>query len=293
MINNNAECRYGKRFCYDSRHRKSKVLDTKKILITILLTFLLTALLAPVAIAADLDLVTDITGTLTDAQKERLNQRAERISEQYRCEVAIVVIDAMDDRAGAFAWAQQIYQDYNFGYGSDRSGVLLFLSLAERDYSLIAFGFGNTAFTDYGKDVMLDNYILPLLGNNRYYDAFSAYLDKAEEFLAMARDGTPFDIHTDPAAQRTSNMIKIAVVIIVPLIIAFIICSVWKNQMKTARVATTACDYIPPGGFQLTGYADTFLYRTVTRTRVKIQSSSSSGGTTTNRSGFSGRGGKF
>ena len=263
----------------------------KKFLIMVLLAFLLTVLLPTVALAADLDLVTDITGTLTGAQKERLNQRAERISEQYGCEVAIVVIDAMDDRSGAFAWAQHIYQEYNFGYGSERSGVLLFLSLAERDYALIAFGFGNTAFTDHGKDVMLDNYILPLLGNDRYYDAFSAYLDKAEEFLAMARDGTPFDIGTDPAAQRTSNLIKIAVVIIVPLIIALIICSVWKSKMKTARVATTACDYIPPGGFQLTGYADTFLYQT--RTRVKIQSSSSSGGTTTNSSGFSGRSGKF
>jgi len=291
MINNNAECRNRKRSFYFLYHRKSMVIAMKKSLIIILLAFLLTALLSPIAIAADLDLVTDITGTLTDAQKERLNQRAERISEQYRCEVAIVVIDAMDDRAGAYAWAQSIYQEYNFGYGPERSGILLFLSLAERDYYMIAFGFGNTAFTDYGKNVMLDNYILPLLGNNRYYDAFSAYLDKAEEFLAMARDGTPFDRHTDPAAQRTTNLIKIAVVILVPLIIAFLICSIWKSQMKTARIAATACDYIPPGGFQLTGYADTFLYRTVTRT--KIQKSSSSGGTTINRSGFSGRGGKF
>jgi len=263
----------------------------KKSLITILLAFLLTSLLATVAIAADIDLVTDITGTLTDAQKERLNQRADRISELYRCEVAIVVIDEMTDNDGAFEWAMYIYDEYNFGYGSDRSGVLLFLSLAERDYYLIAYGFGNTAFTDYGKDVMLDNHILPLLKDNKYYEAFSVYLDKAEEFLAMARDGTPFDRGTDPEAQRTSNLMKIAVVIFVPLIIAFIICSVWKSQMKTAKIATTACNYIPPGGFQLTGYADTFLYQT--RTRVKIESSSSSGGTSVNSRGFSGRGGKF
>jgi len=291
MINNNAECRNRKRFLLRMVPQKCGVINMKKVLTTILLAFLLTALLAPVAIAADLDLVTDITGTLTESQKERLNERAERISEQYRCEVAIVVIDAMDDRAGAYAWAQHIYQEYNFGYGPEKSGILLFLSLAERDYYMIAFGYGNTAFTDYGKDVMLDNYILPLLGNNRYYEAFSAYFDKAEEFLAMARNGTPFDRHTDPAAQRESNLIKIAVVIIVPLIIAFIICSVWKSQMKSARIATTACNYIPPGGFQLTGHADTFLYQT--RTRVKIQSSSSSGGTSVNSRGFSGRGGKF
>jgi len=263
----------------------------KKLWITLLLTLLLTAAFTVVALAADIDLVTDITGTLTESQVNQLNERAERISEQYRCEVAIIVIDAMDDNDGAFAWAQYIYNEYNFGYGSERSGVLLFLSLAERDYSLIAFGFGNTAFTDYGKDVMLDSHILPLLRNDRYFEAFSAYLDKAEEFLAMARDGRPFDRNTDPEEQQSSVLIELAVVVFVPLIIAFAICSLWKSQMKTARIATTACNYIPPGGFQLTGYADTFLYQTVTRT--KIQSSSSSGGTTTNSSGFSGRSGKF
>jgi uncharacterized protein len=260
-------------------------------LTTILLAFLLTAALATVAIAVGEDLVTDLTGTLSDSQIERLNQRAERISEQYRCDVAIVVIDAMTDNYGAYEWAMYIYDEFNFGYGSERSGVLLFLSLTERDYYLIAFGFGNTAFTDYGKDVMINNYIRPLLRDDMYYDAFSAYLDKAEEYLAMARDGTPFDRGTDPAAQQSNILFKVAVVILVPLIIAFIICSVWKSQMKSARIATTACNYIPPGGFHLTGSADTFLYQT--RTRVKIQSSSSSGGTSVNSRGFSGRGGKF
>ena len=263
----------------------------KKLFIAILLAFLLTALLTTVVAAADIDLVTDITGTLTDTQIERLNQRADRISEKFMCDVAIVVIDRMTDNDGAFEWAMHIYDEFNFGYGRERSGVLLFLSLAERDYYLIAFGYGNTAFTDYGKDVMLDKYILPLLGNNKYYDAFTAYLDKAEEFLEMARDGTPFDRNTDPDAQLTDILIKVAVVIFVPLIIAFFICSAWKSQMKSARVATTACNYIPPGGFRLTGSVDTFLYQT--KTRVKIQSSSSSGGTSTNSRGFSGRGGKF
>jgi len=273
----------------------------KKLFITVLLTILLAALPSVIVSAADIDLVTDITGTLTDTQKEQLNQRADRISEQFRCEVAIVVIDGMADNDGAFEWAMYLYDELNFGYGPDRSGVLLFLSLAERDYSLIAFGFGNTAFTDYGKAVMLDSYILPLLGDNRYYDAFSVYLDKAEEFLAMARDGTPFDRHTDENAnihtgseeQHTSIMFELAVVILVPVIIAFIVCSVWKSQMKTARIATTACNYIPPGGFQLTGSADTFLYQTITRTKIQSSSSSGGGGTTTNSRGFSGRSGKF
>jgi len=263
----------------------------KRFLITLLLLLSMTLSLTSVASAADLFMVTDTTGTLTDSQWERLNTRAESITEKYRCDVAIIMIDEMTDNDGPFEWAQYLYNHYNFGYGSDRSGVLLFISLKERDYSLIARGFGNTAFTDYGKDVMLDNHILPLLGENKLYEAFSAYLDKAEEFLALARDGTPFDRGTDPNREGLPFLIKLAIIILIPLIIAFSICSMWESKMKTARMAKTACNYIPPGGFQLTAQADMFLYRT--RTRTKIQSSSSSGGTTVNSGGFSGRSGKF
>jgi len=264
----------------------------KKTLITLSLVLALFIGLTSAVYAADLDMVTDITGTLSESQVAQLNERAVSISQQYQCDVAIIVIDAMTDSDGAFAWAQYLYNQYNFGYGQDRSGILLFLSMAERDYAMVAYGFGNTAFTDHGKDVMLDRYILPLLRDNRFFDAFSAYLDKSEEFLRLARDGSPFDVGTDPDAQSSSILIKLAVTILLPLMIAFGICTMWKSQMKTARMAVSACNYIPPGGFVLTGQADTFLYRTVTR--VKMQSnSSSSGGTTIGGSGFSGRSGKF
>jgi len=263
----------------------------KKLSITLLLVFSLSLVSVFVASAADVSLVTDITGILTDNQREQLNTRAETISEQYRCDVAIMIIDEIPDNDSAYNWARSLYEYYNFGYGSERSGILLFLSLAERDYALVAFGYGHTAFTDYGKDVMLDRHILPLLGNDKYYEALSVYLDKAEEFLAMARDGTPFERGTDPNREGMSLLLKLAIIIIVPLVIAFALCSMWGGQMKTARVAKTACNYIPQGGFQLTGQLDMFLYRTTTRT--KIESSSSSGGTSVDSRGFSGRSGKF
>jgi len=266
----------------------------KKILTSLLLIIFLTTVLSAVAFAANIDFVTDFTGSLTENQKGRLNERAERISAQYRCDVAIIIVNNMEGYSNAELYAEDFFTWNSFGYGSDSSGVMLLLSLEERnggrDFALIAKGFGNTAFTDYGKEV-IERQILPHLRGNRFNEAFTIFLDKAEEFLSMARDGTPFDRHTDPNAEGTSILIKLAVVIFIPLIVAFLICSVWKSQMKTARVAATACNYIPPGGFQLTGSADTFLYRTVTRT--KIQQKSSSGGTTVNSRGFSGRSGKF
>jgi len=80
------------------------------------------------------------------------------------------------------------------------------------------------------------------------------------------------------AATDDNLMFNIAIVILVPLLIAFIVCSVFKGQMKTARIAKTASNYIPPGGFNLTKQEDTFLYQTRTRVKVNTPPPPSSGG---------------
>lgn len=241
------------------------------------------------ALAADLDLVTDEAYLLTDEEYYELNDLAYEISQEYGCEVAIVTIDDMGDD-DAYDYAKWIYNEYNYGYGSDRSCLLFFLSMAERDYALVAYGYGNTAFTDHGKDVLLDTHVLPLLAKDQYYEAFTAYLNTSAEYLQMARDGSPFDVNTDPANARTTFLIKLAVTILLPLLIAGLLCLMWKNQMKTAKQAAAADNYIPAGGFQLTGQEDLFLYRTETRRTIEKKSS---GGTTTDRDGASGRSGKF
>ena len=163
----------------------------KKILTFLLLVLSLSLFLAPAALAADLNLVADGADLLTYDEWDTLNKRAEEISEKHQCDVAVVIIDEMSDDDGAYDWAKYIYEEYHFGYGSSKSGLLLFLSMADRDYALIAYGYGNTAFTDHGKDVLLDDFVLPLLGNNNYYQAFGVYLNKADEYLTMARAGTP------------------------------------------------------------------------------------------------------
>ncbi|WP_369282903.1 TPM domain-containing protein [Oscillibacter sp. GMB15532] len=301
----------------------------KKTGLRLLLVLALTFALSLPAMAAELDAVTDAAGLLTETEREELNNRAEALAEQYQCGVYIVTLEDMEDMGGgsdAYDLATAVYTEYDLGYGEEKSGLLLLLSMAERDYALIAYGYGNAAFTDYGKDVLLDEDVLPLLGEDAYYEGFSAYLDTAGEYLSLARDGKPFDVEPTPNYNETEGRsetgnqpqtdysykktlspkydegefaIRLGAVILVPLLLAGGICLYWKRQMNTAVSARTADRYIPSDGFHLTGQQDTFLYRTETRRRIENDSAKGhsggghSGGTSVRSGGFSGRSGKF
>jgi len=251
-----------------------------------------------------LSFVEDKAALMLREEREELEARAAGIAGKYQCEVYIVTVDDMYDYdydyhydyEDAFVFNMTLKTQFHLGSDTGGSCVILCLSMEERDYWLEAYGPAMWDFTDYGIDRMLDNHVLPKLGEDKWYEAFSAYLDKAEQYLRMARDGTPFDHDTDPAILMRTFLLKLAVVILLPMLIASIICSVWKKQMKTAVIAKTADNYIPQGGFNLTGKTDMFLYRTTTRHKIETSSSSSSSGSSSSSSSHGssrGRGGKF
>ena len=283
--------------------------NIKKIFIITTIIILLAAIATPAVFAAELDYVTDDTDEsfLTETQWKTLNDKARNISEQYKCGVYIVIVDDMFDYAfdeydeefndnapDAERFAYWVYRKYDLGYGENKNCVLFCLSTADRDYDFRVWGNdAKAAFTFYGIDTMLDRHLLPLLGDDEYYKAFTKYLDKSEEYLQMASEGKPFDKDNDHEYDGIYFIIKLAVVILLPLIIAGIVCSGWKSKMKTAKTARTADNYIPENGFKLTSKEDKFLYRTTTRTKIERESSSSGGGSSSGRGGSSGRSGKY
>ncbi|MDL2214253.1 TPM domain-containing protein [Clostridia bacterium OttesenSCG-928-O13] len=265
----------------------------KKMIAAFIAMLSLALLLALPASAAEFELVADWVGVLSDDEYWELNDMAQEISEQYQCEISVLVIDDMGED-DAYEFARYVFEEYDYGYGKDKSGLMLFISMAERDCALVAHGYGNTAFTDYGKDVLLDRVLLPLLAKDNYYAAFLAYLNKATEYLEMAKNGAPFDVGTDEVYQqevaKSGFWGKLVIVILVPLAIAGLVCFVFLRQMKTAVPQRAADHYIPDGGFELTHSSDVFLFRTETRTTIEEKKS---GGTTTDRGGYSGTKSKF
>jgi len=236
--------------------------------------------------------VTDDAGLLTAEEKAQLESRASEISQSMECAVYIVSVqDYTAFTSGSVRdCAERIYSEYELGWGDSKDGVMLLLSMRERDYSLIAYGtFGNAAFTDYGKDVLAEEF-LDDFGNDDWFDGFYDYVEYSGKMMEMARQGTPLDVNVYSGTQESDASAKLLMIIFPPCVIALLVCLVFLAQMKTAKKKHSAGDYVVPGSANLYARHDIFIHRTETR---QIIQQPKSGGTTINSRGFSGKSGKF
>lgn len=240
--------------------------------------------------AADDRFVYDEADFLIDEEILLLESTAQDIALTYSCGVYIVTTWDYSGYGSTVRSAAENYFTANgLGIGSDRNGVMLFLSMADRDYALIAHGdLANAAFTDYGKDILSGEF----LDNFAYDDwigGFQDYLYGCRDFLNAAISGEPVDVE----GGSDSVGMTVLMLLVVPAAIAGVACGVMAASMKTARAKTQADDYRK--GVNITGQRDQFITRTVVRQKIESSSSSSSsrGGTRVNSGGFSGKSGKF
>ena len=266
----------------------------KRILALALCLLLACVLTVPAFAEAQLSYVTDSAGLLSPGEVDALELQARQLSEQYHCGLYIVTVpDYKDIHSGsAYECAKAIYQSYDLGMGSEKAGILLLLSMAERDYALAAYGMPtHTAFTDYGKDLLSDEF-LPFFRENDWNGGFARYLSFSSYLLEEAAKGTPVDVgtHEEPLGFFGAMILALPA----SCVIALIVCLIFCVQMKTARRQTSAGNYVVQDSFRLSRQQDIFLRRSRRTERIVRESSSSSGGgTTIDRSGFSGKSGKF
>ena len=182
----------------------------KRRIITILLALCLLVALAIPAMAAGgnnakMDYVTDIAGVLSDGEKTALNSKSAELAEKYECGVYLLIVEdyteLTSNLGGIRDCAEGFYTANKLGWGADRNGVLLMLSMDGRDYALIAHGsLGNTVFSDAGKDI-LANAFLDNFKNDDWYGGCSDYLTQSGAMLGRAQNGGA----PEPAGSNTNT----------------------------------------------------------------------------------------
>ncbi|MBP7177150.1 MAG: TPM domain-containing protein [Thermoclostridium sp.] len=278
--------------------------------VTVMLAALLTAILLPTAAMAaeglnDLARVPagerlpryiDDIGLLTSEQAAMLTAKLDEISERNQFDTVVAVVPMLDYRE-ARLYAADFFEQNGFGYGSDIDGAILLLAMEDRDFGFASFGYGLNVFTSYGQDY-LDTRFLPYLKEDRYYEAFMAYADAVDDFIAKAASGAPYDegnIPKDPDEVRRYRFIGGAIALALALIIAFAVTGAWRGQLISVRKENLAHVYFREGSMVLTDQRDIFLHRHVQKVRRESSSSGGGGGSFRSSSGRSatGHSGKF
>lgn len=279
-------------------------------LLPLLLTLLLLVTLPLAVFAAEDDsdaklrYMTDAANLLTSDQDAALEARAQEISQEYSFSVYLIVVDDYTTYSKASSIEDaciDIYDSYELGWGPDKAGATLMLSMAERDFNLdFNSDRADAIFTEAGRDYIEDR-ILPYFRDNDYYGGFNEYLNCCEEYLEAARNGTPIGeglaSRNDQAEEESSLLVTIVFFCLPGLFAAAVTAVVLIVPMHSAGTKNQADDYVVPGSMRLTRQSDHFLRRTVTRTPRQTEKSSSGGSgsvsTSYSSGSHSGRSGKF
>lgn len=237
----------------------------------------------------------DMADLLSDSEEKELQNQLDEISERQKVDVVVVTVDSLGSKS-PMDYADDFY-DYNgYGFGNKKDGILLLLSMEERDWHITTTGFGITAITDAGLDYISDEFV-SYLSDGEYADGFKVYAELCDEFITQAKTGKPYDVNNMPK-EPFKLFPKIIIALGIGFAVAFVVTMMMKGQLKSVRRQAAADSYVKQGSMVITDSRDLYLYRNVTRTaRPKDSSSSGGGGSSTHSSSsgssHGGGGGKF
>ena len=232
----------------------------------------------------------DEEGLLTSEQASVLTAKLDEISERQRFDVVVVVVYELDHRE-ARLFAADFLEESGYGFGEELDSAILLLAVKDRDFGFASFGYGLEVFTTAGQDY-LDKLFLPYLREDDYYNAFMAFADGVDDFLTQAKESVPYDsgnipmLDSERARHRRNTIIWS---LVIGLVIALIVNSRLKRQLKSVKADNLAQAYIRPGSLSLRASYDTFLHSSVSRVERSSDSDSGGGGGGSSFSSSSGR----
>lgn len=247
--------------------------------------------------------VLDEADIISDDVEEELKDTIDDIIDEYEMDVAILLLDdykEFGDENGISvssieSFSEECYDIMDLGIDDEGSGILLVVSMAggegNRDWCMKIEGDANVAVNDYGSEYITER-LVDKLADEDYDEAFTNYVADIQDFYEEYDKGTPYgDDHTVKTPGKM--LIYFGSAVGIALVLAFIVVSVMKSKMNTARPQLQAREYVKKGSFVLTNQQDLYLYSNTTKTAIPKSSSSSGGGRSSGSRGGGGRSGKF
>ena len=226
----------------------------------------------------------DSAEVLTEDEDSELEASLEELSVRQSFDVIIATIDSLESEGctSMEEYADDLYDYCQFGYGENRDGVLLLVSIGDRKWHISTCGYGITAFTDAGIQY-LGEQMTPFMADGDYAGAFRTFVQWSDTYIDAARAGHPYDVNNLP--REPLSLMYLFLALGIGLALAWVVVHVMKSQLRSVAFQENAASYVREGSMKLTNQRDLFLYRDVHRTeRPKETDSGSSGGSSTHTS---------
>lgn len=221
----------------------------------------------------------DQAGLLSSREGQKIEEKLDDISERQKLDVVIVTTNSLDGLSGR-EYADDFF-DYNgYGMGVSHDGILLLISMEDRDAIISTTGYGITAFTDAGQDYIWD-LILDDFGKGNFEKGFIKFADLSDDFISQARKDKPYDRRNLP--KKPASLILIPISLGIGALIAFGITWLMRAQLKTVAPVDSASSYVRDNSMNLQASRELFLYSTIHR-KARPKEDKSSSGSSSHRS---------
>ena len=230
-----------------------------------------------VSSAAGKKSVIDDAGLIKASDEKELDKKIKNIQKD-KFDVVILTVKSLDGKS-AQDYADDYYDNNDYGLDNEKSGVIFLVSKGDRKYHISTKGAGIKAFTDYGIGRIKEE-IKPYLSDGDYFNACDEFLNITKDFVKAYKDGTPYDTD-NPYNEEIDYVILEVIALVIAFVIALISVGIMRLRMNTAKPKGTAMEYIKKGSFKLTSEKDIFMYSTVTKTAKPKDNDNSAGGSTT------------
>ena len=215
----------------------------------------------------------DYSGYLYDSEVSEINDYLSAVSEEMEFDIVGVMINEGYDENSLRSFADDFYDYGGYGYGTEKDGAVFVVDMESRLMTLVTTGFGITAITDYGEELVYD-YVTDELQSENFVGAYEGYADAVRELVYKAREGTPVDVDDGgqddgqgeyerrlPSAEAAAGMGGISLAAGAGA--GFLSSQRQKSKLKTVRRKTQANSYAKRDCLVLSRKQDRFLYRTV------------------------------
>lgn len=250
----------------------------KKIFLTIIAAFIVCFITITPVFAIEETRCYDGAYLLSDDEREELNDQLNELSHQYDFDIFIVTTYSLNGKTST-QYADDFFDENKYGMGDGEDGILLLISMENRDWAISTCGFGIEAFTDAGQEYMVEQF-KPFLSDGDYFEAFEKFVNLCDDFIETAKTGKPYDTSNMP--KKPIQFIWVPIALGIGCLVSIVIMLGFKSQLKTVRYQPVALDYIK--NLKINRHQDIYLYRNVTRRKKPENNSRSGGGSSTHMS---------